>query len=416
MFNPFPKNIVQTNRFPFVIGMVVFILVLGFFMYKTQQTPKVVVAPSPSKPSIDVSARQMESSWFNDEKFKNVKINPADANQQSPEVLTQKAISKEESELARKQMESDYATRLEINKLEDKARIDAKKWEIEAGQSPLNIEVPALPGVQPSTENKSGKNLKGFDDIINMVKTVALSKAPSLVKMVDQMTDINNQNGKEAFLAKDMGQEDYLKATKKKPRSTHEVKAGSYITAALMTGINSDLPGSVMAQVVENVYDTLTGNDVLIPQGCKLIGEYNSQLTFGQDRVQVVWSRLIFPDGSSLNLERMQGADISGYTGFKDKVDYHYLRLYGNAILLSLMGAGYDSLNKKAQQSSDPRETVAASIGQRLADVSSKSIERHMDVQPTVMINPGYKFKILVMKDMVLEKIDDAQGTLSYTI
>ena len=200
-----------------------------------------------------------------------------------------------------------------------------------------------------------------------------------------------------------------MKNSKKGPRSPYEVKAGSYIPAALITGINSDLPGNVNAQVTENVYDTVTGNYLLIPQGAKLIGEYNSNLTFGQKRVQVVWNRIIFPDGKSMDLEKIQGTDIAGYAGFQDKLDNHYLRIYGNALLLSLMGAGYDILNQNAEQQQgyeNPRDIVAANVGQKLSDVSGQTLERNMDVQPTAIIDPGYKFKIIVMKDMVLENIE----------
>jgi type IV secretion system protein VirB10 len=111
----------------------------------------------------------------------------------------------------------------------------------------------------------------------------------------------------------------------------------------------------------------------------------------------------------------MQGVDIAGNSGFQDKADNHYLRIYGNAVLLSLMGAGYDILNQKAEQTTDPRETVAASVGQKLADVSGQTLQRNMDVQPTLIITPGYKFKIIVMKDIVLEEIRDVEGTLAYT-
>lgn len=267
-------------------------------------------------------------------------------------------------------------------------------------------------GKQSGKEDLSG----GLDEIMNMVKSVTGAKLPALPALMGQLVaNINNQDGKQAFLKKGDADDNYLENTKKRPRSVYEVKAGSYIPAALITGINSDLPGNVNAQVTDNVYDTVTGNYLLIPQGAKLVGEYNSNLTFGQNRVQVVWNRIIFPDGSSIDLEKMQGADISGFTGFQDKVNNHYLRIYGNAVLLSLMGAGYDILNKQAEQSTDPRETVAASVGQKLADVSSQSLQKNMDVQPTVIIDPGYKFKIIVMKDMVLENIEDAQGTLSYT-
>ncbi len=251
---------------------------------------------------------------------------------------------------------------------------------------------------------------------MNMVKSVTAAKPSSLAVLRGSLgTDINNQDGKQAFLKKCAPEDDYLENSKKKPRSPYEIKAGSYIPAALITGINSDLPGSVNAQVMENVYDTVTGNYLLIPQGAKLVGEYNSSLTFGQKRVQVVWNRIIFPDGTSIDLEKMQGVDIAGFSGFQDKVDNHYLRIYGNAVLLSLMGAGYDILNQKAQQSTDPREIVAASVGQKLADVSGQTLQKNMDVQPTLIIDPGYKFKIIVMKDMVLENIENAQGTLAYT-
>jgi type IV secretion system protein VirB10 len=251
---------------------------------------------------------------------------------------------------------------------------------------------------------------------MDVVKSAASAKLPALGSIVSGLVgDINNQDGKQAFLRKTEADDDYLENYKKKPRSSFEVKAGSYISAALITGINSDLPGSVNAQVTGNVYDTVTGNYLLIPQGAKLVGEYNSSLSFGQQRVQVVWNRIIFPDGKSLDLEKMQGVDISGYTGFHDKVDNHYFRIYGNAVLLSLMGAGYDILNQKAEQETDPRETVAASVGQKLADVSGQTLQKNMDVQPTLIIDPGYKFKIIVMKDMVLENIEDAQGTLAYS-
>ena len=251
---------------------------------------------------------------------------------------------------------------------------------------------------------------------MDMVKSVTGAKLPALAALGGGLaTDINNQDGKQAFLKKVDSDDDYLENSKNKPRSPYEVKAGSYIPAALITGINSDLPGSVNAQVTENVYDTITGNYLLIPQGTKLVGEYNSNVTFGQNRVQVVWNRIIFPDGASLNLGKMQGVDIAGNAGFQDKVDNHYLKIYGNAVLLSLMGAGYDILNQKAEQTTDPRETVAASVGQKLADVSGQTLQRNMDVQPTLIINPGYKFKIMVMKDIVLEEIKDAEGTLAYT-
>ena len=208
-------------------------------------------------------------------------------------------------------------------KIEDKNRIEEKKLELEAMKSSLSVDVPSAPGTQAvSKEKQSGKDdlTGGLNEIMNMVKSVTGAKIPTLPTLVEKSgADLNNQEGKQEFLKKADPDDDYLENSKKKPRSPYEVKAGSYIPAALITGINSDLPGSVNAQVTENVYDTVTGNYLLIPQGAKLVGEYNSSLTFGQTRVQVVWNRIIFPDGKSIDLEKMQGVDIAGYSGFQDK-------------------------------------------------------------------------------------------------
>jgi len=421
MFNQTPQKIVQTNRLPFLIGIIVLMLVMAVLMYKAQMNQKIEVLPSKHHQSIDISQKGAEASWFNDDKFKNIKINGYSFHKSTPQEIEHQIVSRQEEDLKKQETEDEYSTRLEIKKIEDKNRIEEKKMEIEATQSSLSIEVPPLPGTKIVPSGKrSGKEedlTGGLDEIISMVKSVTGATIPSsLPAMVGGLAaDLNNQDGKRTFLKSADTDDDYLESSKKKPRSVYEVKAGSTIPAALITGINSDLPGNVNAQVTENVYDTVTGNYLLIPQGAKLVGEYNSDLSFGQKRVQVVWNRIIFPDGQSIDLEKMQGSDIAGYTGFYDKVDNHYLRIYGNAILLSLMGAGYDILNRNAEQSTDPRETVAASVGQKLADVSGKSLEKNMDVQPTLIIDPGYKFKIMVMKDMILENIEDAQGTLSYT-
>ena len=126
--------------------------------------------------------------------------------------------------------------------------------------------------------------------------------------------------------------------------SPFELKRGSVIPATLVTGINSDLPGRITAQVSQNVYDSATGHQLLIPQGAKLFGRYDSDVSFGQSRVLVVWTDIIFPNGSTLQIGGMAGTDSAGYGGFKDKVDNHYLRTFGSAILVALIGTGTDLL------------------------------------------------------------------------
>jgi type IV secretory pathway VirB10-like protein len=421
MFNKTPPQIVQTNRLPFLIGFAVLVIILMVFMYKAQMNQKKDLGQKKVRQSLDISPRAVETSWFNDKKFKNIKINNngPDLHRPTAQEMEAQIISQQDMDLKKQEIADEYATELEIKKMGDKNRIEEKKLEIEALKSPLNIEIPPLPGTPTGSQKKESGKLdltEGLNEVIDMVKSATGGKMPALSSLGGALgLNLNDQGGKQAFLNRTGPDDDYLENSKKKPRSPYEVKAGSYISAALISGINSDLPGMVNAQVTENLYDTLTGNYLLIPQGSKLVGEYNSNVSFGQRRVQVVWDRLIFPDGTSIDLGKMQGVDIAGYTGFQGKVDNHYLRIYGNAVLLSLMGAGYDILNQKAQQNMDTRNTVAASVGQKLADVSGHTIEKNMDVQPTLIIDPGYKFKIIVMKDLVLENIEDAQGTLAYS-
>ncbi len=420
MLDPKPPAVVQTNRLPLLAAVIILIVLIGVFMYKTQINHKMPMAAVKPRASIDISTRAYEAKWFNDEKFRHIKINTA-LHQPTASQITAKIISNQELDLKKREIEDEYSTELEIKKLEDKNTIEEKKLELQAGLSSLNIDVPSQPGVLGKPQEKpirQGGMSEQLNEIMNMVSSVTGARVPvSSLTAGSLGTNTGHEDAKEAFWNKAGGDDDYLPYSKKQPHSAYEVKAGSYIPAALITGINSDLPGSVNAQVTENVYDSTSGNYLLIPQGARLVGEYNSNLSFGQQRVQVVWNRVIFPDGKSLDLDRMQGADIAGYTGFYDKVNNHYLRIYGNALLLSMMGAGYDILNQgsqQAEQMESPRAIIAANVGQKLSDVSSQALEKNMNVQPTLIIDPGYKFKIFVMKDMVLEPIDDAQGTLSY--
>ena len=125
----------------------------------------------------------------------------------------------------------------------------------------------------------------------------------------------------------------YLEQELLDPRSDIELKAGTLIQASLLTAINSELPGQVIAQVTRNVWDTKDSEYVLIPQGTRLIGRYDSGISYGQNRVLVAWDRLIYPNGQSLRLEGMLGVDRAGQSGFRDKVNNHYLRTFGSCLL-----------------------------------------------------------------------------------
>ena len=172
----------------------------------------------------------------------------------------------------------------------------------------------------------------------------------------------------------------------------------------LLGGINSDLPGLVQAQVVQDVRDTRSGEHVLIPQGSRLIGAYDSQVSFGQRRVLVVWHRVMFPDASTLELGAMPGVDEAGFAGVRDQVRTHFLRIFGSATLLSFLGAGAQLAEP---QDNDPgalsaREILIAELAREWNQLGQEMIRRGMNVQPTLIIRPGYRFNVLVNKDLIL--------------
>lgn len=203
------------------------------------------------------------------------------------------------------------------------------------------------------------------------------------------------------FLAGGAVGDTYLQHGLQKPLSAYEIKAGTIIPSALITGLNSDLPGEIIGQVTENVYDTATGGRLLIPQGTKILGRYNADIGYGQDRAQIVWDRLIMPNGSSLRLESMVGTDKAGYAGLSDEVDHHSGRLFGAVILSSLITAGANLVSNSDDNgfTSDLGDAAA----QQAVTIGSEIVRRQLDVQPTITIRPGFKLNILVNKDMILE-------------
>ncbi|TXH83673.1 MAG: TrbI/VirB10 family protein [Rhizobium sp.] len=183
--------------------------------------------------------------------------------------------------------------------------------------------------------------------------------------------------------------------------SPYVVQAGTVIPAALITGIKSDLPGTITAQVTEQVYDTPTGKQLLIPQGARLIGQYDSQVAFGQSRVLLVWNRIIMPNGTSIVLERQPGADAEGYSGLEDDVDYHWGQLFKAAILSTLLGVGTEL------GSSNNENEIARAIRQSsqdtASDVGRQLIRRQLNIQPTLTIRPGFPVRVIVNRDLILQ-------------
>lgn len=190
-----------------------------------------------------------------------------------------------------------------------------------------------------------------------------------------------------------------------RPASPFVVQAGTIIPAALITGIRSDLPGQITAQVTEAVFDSPTGRAKVIPQGARLIGTYDSQVAFGQSRVLLVWTRLIMPNGRSIVLERQPGADAAGYSGLEDEVDNHWKELLGAAALSTLLAVGTE-VNSGADANNTNSAIVQAlrrGAGDALNQTGQQVVRRNLNIQPTLTIRPGFPVRVIVNRDLVLE-------------
>lgn len=178
------------------------------------------------------------------------------------------------------------------------------------------------------------------------------------------------------------------------------LSAGTIIPASLITGLNSDLPGTVFAQVTENVRDSATGRIVLIPQGARLIGSYDSVVAFGQSRALLVWQRIVLPDGSSVRLDNVPATDVEGYAGVADQVDFHTWRLLKGIALSTLLGVGTELSLGSAE--SDLLRAVRESTQQNAARAGDRITSRNLDVQPTITVRPGWPLRAIIHKDLVL--------------
>jgi len=184
--------------------------------------------------------------------------------------------------------------------------------------------------------------------------------------------------------------------------SRYVVQAGSIIPAALITGLRSDLPGQVTAQVTEDVYDSPTGKILLIPQGARLIGQYDAQVSFGQTRALLVWSRLIMPNGRSIVLERQPGADAEGYAGLEDEVDNHWGMLFKAAILSTVLSVGSEA-GISGNNNGSLATAIQQGMSQSINQTGQQVVGRSLNIQPTITIRPGFPVRVMVTHDLVLE-------------
>jgi type IV secretory pathway VirB10-like protein len=188
------------------------------------------------------------------------------------------------------------------------------------------------------------------------------------------------------------------------PVNRFELRAGFVIPGVLISGISSELPGQIVAQVSQNVFDTATGRELLIPQGTRLVGSYASNASYGQARILIAWQRLVFPDGKALDIGSMPGSDSAGYSGFTDQVNNHYRRIFGSALLLSLIGAGAQVGQPQTSTvggTTSISQALSASLAQELGQTATQLIQKNLSIAPTLKIRPGYRFNVVVTKDLV---------------
>jgi type IV secretion system protein VirB10 len=237
--------------------------------------------------------------------------------------------------------------------------------------------------------------------------TSAAELQAALMQGTRNAEDINAYQHKLDFLTRDGGDrtpQGYTAEIRKAPLAPMELKAGSVIPGLLLTGINSDLPGTIVGQVSENVWDTATGRFLLIPQGTRILGVYDSKITQGQKRVSVVWNRLVYPDGSSLNISGSPGADLGGYSGIKGKIDSHYGQLLTAVLFTSAFTALADIAADDSSGNNDKKsakDVLLETTGATIANVGARLAERALEIQPTIVVKPGSRFNVMVQQDVV---------------
>jgi type IV secretion system protein TrbI len=289
----------------------------------------------------------------------------------------------------------------------EKARLARMAGQARESQVFFRLQLKASPREAMTTEARSDpvrrptpRATDGDLTTLSALRAAERARALAAGDVDLQANDTSEQTRKLSFLKAGPETEIYNPHRLEKPASPYQLMAGTVIAASLVSGLNSDLPGFVIAQVTEHVYDTVSGRHLLIPQGSRLIGKYDNVVAFGQERALVVWQRIILPDGTSIVIDNLPATDTGGYAGLSDDVDLHTWKLLKGIALATVLGVGSqlafgssDSDLVKALQQSTQSTTNRA--GQRL-------VERNLNVQPTITVRPGWPLRVIVHKDLVL--------------
>jgi type IV secretion system protein VirB10 len=274
---------------------------------------------------------------------------------------------------------------------------------------------PAVPGAPPvnsavqraQQEREAARTSPLFGGQASGGSGSPVSLAPAASAPVPDVASAAALPGRgENFLGREVDRRTVSPDRVRPPASPYILQAGAVISAALVTGIRSDLPGQVTAQVTGPVYDSPTGRHLLIPQGSRLIGQYDAEVGYGQERVLLVWNRLILPDGRSIVLERQPGADTAGFAGVRDRVDNHWGRLFRAGLLSTLLGVGAEL---GSNDDSDIARAIRDGAQESFGDTGQEIVRRQLDVRPMLTIRPGYPVRVILTRDLILEPYEADQ-------
>ena len=282
----------------------------------------------------------------------------------------------------------------------------------------VNASGPAAPASGPPTPLEKARASNVFFPQSASVPQVMSASAPAAAPAGEQPSLYGNtplpadaQGGlalqKNAFLSNARGTRDYVGRPIQAPVSPYEIKVGTVIPAALVTGINSDLPGEIIAQVTQNVFDTATGRFLLVPQGSRLIGKYDSLMSYGQNRALVVWNRLILPNGDSIGLEGMPGSDGTGAAGLQDETDHHRWEFAGALAVSTLLSLGPSVATALAESGHNGSDTTvyaapASTLGSNGSQVGENLLNRELNRPNTITVRPGWPLNVLINRDLVM--------------
>lgn len=299
-------------------------------------------------------------------------------------------------------------TRIRQQKIQDfeeavkaKTKIELPVQTIKSMVNPTDV----LRVKQMESINKDLQEMDGSDS--------SLSFQTKLLKMQGMMSGQEQRKGGMELLSiggSEEGDRWSLHSSVEAPRSRYELRAGAVLPGTMISGIRSDLPGQIIGQIAQDVYDTATGKYLLIPQGTRCLGVYSSEVSYGQNVVLVAWQRLIFPDGKVLDIGSMPGANSAGFAGFNDKTNNHYMRTFGSALLMSGIIAGVtysqnqSQLNNGIYTQPTAGSVLSQALGQQLGEVTAQMISKNLNIAPTLEIRAGYQFNITITKDLKFKK------------